>query len=124
MALTLSPVQGASTGGFNALPGTNPAIGVSGFMVASPGDGLEEALLGTLTVTGDGVATTATIFYINSATALSYTPTGVILKPIGGTNTAASVPVPSAVTNTQFTITWSAAIANTTTQIIAVYLVK
>jgi hypothetical protein len=125
MALTFAPAQSASSGGFTQLPGSNQAVvSQAGVQVASPGDSAERALLGYITITGDGSVKTGTVFYINSATALNYTPTGVALTCIGGTDTVGAAPTAAGVTNTQFTINWSVAIASATTQIIMVELVR
>jgi hypothetical protein len=125
MALTFAPAQSASSGGFTPLPGSNQAVvSQAGVQVASPGDAAERALLGYITVTGDGSIKTGTIYFINSATALSYTPTGVALTAVGGTDTAGAAPTASGVTNTQFTINWTVAIGAAATQIIMVELVR
>jgi hypothetical protein len=88
---------------------------------------LELALQGTVTFTGDGSATSATLNYIDGTAALNFTPSGFLFSRSGGTATAtitATNIVDAANANKTATVTFSAAPGNGATVILAVSILK
>jgi hypothetical protein len=100
-----------------------PVLGRSGTFIKGPGDAQEPAWQGTVTFTGDGSTTSATINWIDGTKAIPFTPSAVEAVRVGGTDSAAGLPYITAATATTATIAWTAAPASTTTQIdfIAIY---
>jgi hypothetical protein len=107
-----------------ALPAGAPALGASGTYVWSPGDVQDPAWVGVITITGDGAATSLTVNFIDGVLTLPYTPTGVRVTRIMGTDSSVGVPFAKTVTNISFALTFTAAPANATTQVILVEVYK
>jgi hypothetical protein len=119
MAITLSPANA-----FTALPAGAPAIGAGGQPINGPGDLQEPFLLGYVTATGDGAATSVTVNWIDGTQTLPFTPTGVRCSRVGGTDTAAGLPFAKTITNVSFSLNFTVAPANTTTQLVVVEAFK
>lgn len=89
--------------------------------------GLEEAYIGTVTITLDGSTTSATVNFIDGTKTLSFTPTAIDAFVVGGTQLAAtpiSVVASKVTDNTKGVIYLSAAGTNTNTLTVLVRLVK
>lgn len=115
MAITLSPTNAATT-----LPAGAPSIGAAGRPIAGPGDFEEPWLFGYVTATGDGSATSVTVNWIDGTQTLPYTPTAVECVRVGGTDTSVGLPFAKTITSTSFSLNFTVAPANTTTQLVAI----
>lgn len=88
---------------------------------------LELAYAGTVTFTGDGSTTTATLNYIDGTAALPFTPTAILATRAGGTDTGTAYVVSvvdAGNSNKTATVTFSAAPASTKTVIVAFFILK
>jgi hypothetical protein len=119
MAITLSPANAATV-----LPAGAPAIGAGGQPIVGPGDFQEPILFGYVTATGDGAATAVTVNWIDGTQTLPFTPTAVEVTRVGGTDTSVGLPFPKTITNVSFSLNFSVAPANTTTQLVAIKIYK
>jgi hypothetical protein len=108
------------------LPAGAPALGPAGQFAFGPGDVAEPAFMQTVTITGDGAATTILVNWIDGVLTLPFTPTGVRVSRIGGTDTSLGLPFTKTATNTNlsFTVNFTVAPANTTTQLLLVEAYK
>lgn len=96
--------------------------------LAFGGSSLQEfSYLGTVTFTGDGATTTATLNYIDGSAALGFTPSAIIGVRAGG-NTTATISVVSVVdaanANKTATVQFSAAPTNGGTITVAFFVLK
>jgi hypothetical protein len=99
----------------------------SGQVLAERGlsGGTARILYGTATLTGDGAATTSAINWIDGIQTLPFVPSGVLVFSVGGTAASTiSCVSASAITNLGFTLTVSAAPANTLTLFVAIVIFK
>jgi hypothetical protein len=119
MAITLSPANAAS-----ALPAGAPAIGAAGVPAAGPGDAQEPIIFGFVTATGDGAATSVTVNWIDGTQTLPFTPTAVEVVRAGGSDTSLGLPFAKTITSTSFSLNFTVAPANTTTQVVVIKIYK
>lgn len=95
-------------------------------LVNSPKSDAEVALIGTATFTLDGVATSATLNFIDGTATLSFTPSGVAAFVVGGNQGATAVVsvVTDTITTTGCTVRFSAAGTSGKTLTIAFFVLK
>lgn len=120
MAITITTAFALTPTGGATLP--SPA----GQLAWSPGDVQEPAFQMVGTITGDGAATTIAVNWIDGTQTIPFTPTGVRVSRIGGTDTSIGLPFTKTATNTNVstTVTFTVAPANTTTQVLLVEAYK
>lgn len=100
------------------LPAGAPTLSPASAGVSGPGDWQEPFVVGTVTFTGDAATTAAVVNWIDGVATLPFTPSGVLVFLIGGTDTAGILRVEGAatgtprvtsITTTSFTVNYSTA---------------
>lgn len=105
--------------------GQGPVAGGSGILAFGGSSVQELAYMGTATFTGDGSATSFFLNFIDGTNALPFVPTAVIAFRSGGNTTATqSVVSTNAISNTQCTVNFSAAVGNGNTAIVPFIVLK
>lgn len=99
MAITITTAFALTPTGGATLP--SPA----GQLAWSPGDVQEPAFQMVGTVTGDAAATTIVVNWIDGTQTIPFTPTGVRVSRIGGTDATAALPFTKTATNTNVSTT-------------------
>lgn len=98
--------------------GNGPVAGGSNVVLFKPG--AQGAYIGTVTITGDGSATSAVVNFIDGSNVLPFTPTSVSVVRTGGNAANSIVMYASSSNTTAAVVTFSAAPGNLATVTLAV----
>lgn len=101
-----------------------PVASGSGILAFGGSSLLEFSYVGTVTFTGDGATTSATINWIDGTNTLPWTPSACILSRTGGNAASSIVAYVSATSNSTGTVTFSAAPGNNAAASYAVVILK
>lgn len=116
----------AMAGNVVSLTPGGPNLGTAGQFVSGPGDAIEPAFVGIVTLTGDGTSA-ITANYIDGTNAIPFTPAFVRVSKVGGNDTNNGIPVlntSTALNNVAVSVVTSAAVTSAKTYSLMVELFK